>query len=336
MPASGVSGTQRVNFAVPLARGKLLDGDLVRVSPAAPRSRPRAASSRTTPDGSVRSVQIQVQIPVVTGQVLQVRLGETPTTSPLTLAAVSTTLTAADGSLGPHVWALLPAAWLAQSGVAGPQVPEALTTGSLETGLGRSCDYTSHGITTFLPVTGTKDSWLFDRGTSFYRGYARRGDFFTLETAYRETALYRNGITGTGTSTRIGVPGSSDDLKYHYNQNLAIHYLLTGDDRFRESAEGVAARVAALWPSPGYAGGGDFWTERHAGFGLLAYVWADMVTDDHGTEFRGPRRRRRHRVPLDAGACYPASWPDANARCFAHTAAAARRGLRLRGAAARG
>jgi len=321
MPASGISGTQRVNFAVPLARGQLLDGDKVRVLSGGTEIPAARRELAYHPDGSVRSVQIQVQIPVVIGQVLQVRLGETPTTSPLTLAAVSTTLTATDGSLGPRVWALLPAAWLSQSGVAGPQVPEALTTGSLKTGLGRICDYTNHGITTFLPVIGTKDSWLFDRGTSMYRGYARRGDFFTLESAYRETALYRNGITGTGTSTRIGVPGSSDDLKYHYNQNLAIHYLLTGDDRFRESAEGVASRVAALWPSPGYAGGSDFWTERHAGFGLLAYVWADMITDDHGTEYQD-LADAAVTAYLSMQGQYPTNWPDANARCFAHTAAA--------------
>ena len=128
--------------------------------------------------------------------------------------------------------------------------------------------------------------WLFDRGTTAYRGYARRGDLVTLETAYRETAIYRAGITGTGASTRIPIP-APDDLKYHYTQNMAIHYLLTGDDRFREAAEAVDARAATLWTSPGYAGGDDFWTERHAGFGLLAYVWAMIVSDDAAAEFRG-------------------------------------------------
>ena len=321
VPASGVSGTQRVNFAVPLAPGRLLDGDLVRVLSGGTEIAAARRELAYHPDGSVRSVQLQVQLAVVAGQVLQVRLGEPPTTAPLALAAVSTTLTASDGTLGPRVWTLIPATWLSASGVAGPQVPEALTTGSIKTGLGRICDYANHGITTFLPVAGTKDSWLFDRGTSMYRGYARRGDFFTLESAYRETALYRNGITGTGTSTRIGVPGASDDLKYHYNQNLAIHYLLTGDDRFRESAEAIATRVAALWPSPGYGGGSDFWTERHAGFGLLAYVWADRVTDDHGTEYQDLADAAIDAY-LSMQTQYPGNWTDASARCFGHTAAA--------------
>jgi hypothetical protein len=234
---------------------------------------------------------------------------------------VSTTLVAADGSLGPRVWAILPAAWLAASGVAGPLRADAQTTGTIKTGLDRACDYTNHSITTFLPVTSTKDSWLYDRGTAMYRGYARRGDFLTLESAYRETALYRNGITGTGTATRIGVPGAADDLKYHYNQNLAIHYLLTGDDRFRESAEAIAERVAVLWNSPGYAGGTDFWTERHAGFGLLAYVWADMITDDHGTQFQDLADSAATAY-LSMQTQYPANWTDAASRCFAHQASA--------------
>ena len=320
-PASGISGTQRVNFAVPLAPGQLHDGELVRVLAGTTELPAARRELAYHPDGSVRSVQIQVQTAAIAGQILQVRLGETPTTAPLALAAVSTTLVATDGSLGPRVWAILPAAWLAASGVTGPQLTDAQTAGNMKTGLGRTCDYTNHSITTFLPVTSTKDSWLFDRGTAMYRGYARRGDFLTLESAYRETALYRSGITGTGTSTRIGVPGAADDLKYHYAQNLAIHYLLTGDDRFRESAEAVAERVAVLWNSPGYAGGSDFWTERHAGFGLLAYVWADMITDDHGTQFQD-LADSAVTAYLSMQTQYPAGSTDTSTRCFAHQASA--------------
>ena len=320
-PASGVTGTQRVNFAVPLAPGQLLDGDLVRVLSGGAELAAARRELAYHPDGSVRSVQIQVQTAVIPDQVLQVRLGEAPTTAPLALAAVSTTLVAADGSQGPRVWARLPAAWLSASGVAGPQLPEAQTSGAIAIGLGRVCDYANHTITSFLPAAGSKDAWLYDRGTAMYRGYARRGDLVTLQSAYRETALYRNGMTGTGTSTRIGVPGASDDLKYHYNQNLAIHYLLTGDDRFRESAEDLAERASTLWSSPGYAGGSDFWTERHAGFGLLAYVWADIVADDHGTQFQDLADAAVDAY-LAMQSQYPPGWTSTTDRCFAHQASA--------------
>jgi hypothetical protein len=320
-PAAGVSGTQRVNFAVPLPRGRLFDPTQVRVLTGGVELSSARRALALHPDGSVRSVQVQVDTAVAAGTVLQVRIGEAPTRPALALVDVATTLVTADGTLGPRVWARLPAPWLSASGVAGPQVAEAQTTGTAATAWRNVCDYQNHAISAFLSVAGTKDAWLFDRGTAMYRGHVRRGDLTTLESAYRETAMYRKGMTGTGTATRIAVPGAVDDLKYHYNQNLAIHYLLTGDDRFRESAENLAMRVSALWGSPDYAGGSDFWTERHAGFALLAYVWADIVTDDHGTEFQ-----ELADDAVDAyvamQAQFPAGWNDAAARCFAHTAAA--------------
>jgi hypothetical protein len=320
-PTSGVTGTQRVNFAVPFARGRLLDPARIRVFSGSTELSAARRVLALHPDNSVRSVQIQVDIAAVAGTTLQVRAGETPTKPPLAIVDVSTTLVAADGTLGPRVWARLPASWLSASGITGPQIAESQTTGTAATAWRNVCDYTNHAVSAFLSVSSTKDAWLYDRGTAMYRGYARRGDFVTLESAYRETAMYRKGMTGTGTSTRIGVPGAVDDLKYHYNQNLAIHYLLTGDNRFRESAESLAQRVAALWGSPDYAGGSDFWTERHAGFALLAYVWADIVTDDHGTEFQ--------ELADDAVDAYlamqsrfPSGWTDTAARCFAHSAEA--------------
>lgn len=115
------------------------------------------------------------------------------------------------------------------------------------------------------------------------------------------------------------MPGASDDLKYHYTQGLALRYLLTGDDRFREAAEAVAARAASLWTSPGYAGGSDFWIERHAGFGLLAYVWAAAGADDRAAEF-ATLADDAVSAYLDVKATYPAGYTGGAARCFAHHA----------------
>jgi len=321
-PRAGYTGTQRVNFAVPLAKGVLFDPDLIRVLKGGTEIAAGRRDLALYPDGSVRSVQIQVQTAVVAGTVLQVRIGEAPTTAAISLVEVSTTLEPADGTLGPKVWTLLPAAWLSASGVAGPQVPESVVNGTSLDVFDNVCDYQNHTVTQFLTQQGSRDVWLYDRGTTMYRGYTRRGDQLTLESGYRETAIYRAGLTGTGTSTRIGVPGAAEDLKYHYTQNLAIHYLLTGDDRFRESAEDVAERVSKLWTSPGYAGGADFWTERHAGFGLLAYVWARIVTDDQAAQletFAGTAVT----AYLAMQAAYPVGYPDQAARCFTHTAESA-------------
>jgi hypothetical protein len=322
-PRSGFAGVQRVNFAVPLPAGELLDPDRVRI--VADDGTELAAARRELalhPDGSVRSVQIQVQVRVPTaGTVLQVQLDRQPTTRELALVPVASTLAPADGTEGPKVWARLPARWLSDSGIAGPQIPEADTDNTDLDVFGAVCDYENHAVGDFLSQRSSKDVWLYDRGTTLYRGYARRGDRVTLDSAYRETAIYRAGLTGSGAATRIGVPGASNDVKYHYTQNLAIHYLLTGDDRFREAAEDVATRVHALWSSPGYAGGSDFWTERNAGFALLAYVWARIVTDDQAGVLEGWANTAVDAYLAMQGQ-YPTSWTDQNARCFAHTAAA--------------
>jgi len=67
---------------------------------------------------------------------------------------------------------------------------------------------------------------------------------------YRETAIYRAALTGSGSSLTIGVPGKAGDLKYYYTQNMALHYLMMGDDRFRESAEQLAqAHERAMEPN---------------------------------------------------------------------------------------
>jgi len=315
-PRSGVSGVQRVNFAVPLARGQLLDPDRVRVLDGGAELAAARRELALYPDGSIRSIQLQVDVAVSAGKVLQVRLGEEPTTRDLALVPVAETLSPSDGTQGPRVWVRLPASWLVASGVTGPQVLESETEGTAYDAWDRVCDFQNHTVEHFLGLQSSKDVWLYDRGTIFYRAYARRGDMLTLESAYRETAIYRARMTGSGSSIRIGVPGSATDVKYHYAQNLAIHYLLTGDDRFREAAEDIAFRIDDLW-NPHYGGGGQFWTERHAGFSLLAYVWARIVTDDQAEELDALAHDAVEAY-IDVQETYPRNWTDDNYRCFAH------------------
>jgi hypothetical protein len=102
-----------------------------------------------------------------------------------------------------------------------------------------------------------------------------------------------------------------------------MHYLMTGDDRFRERAEDVADRVATQWPSPGYAGGADFWTERHAGFALLAYVWAEIVSDDRAATY-ATLADDAVAAYVDMQAADPTGGdaPPITERCFIHAAEA--------------
>jgi hypothetical protein len=322
VPSQGVTGTQRVNLGLPLPAGQLTDAARVRVLkgsqelPAARRALAKYA------DGSLRSVQIQFDTTMAGEADVELRVGGMPTTQALTSVSVDTTLVNANGEQGPRVWAVLPAAWLSASGFAGPLVPESDVASTASAAWASLCDYERWGTAAFLAAGYETDRavWLFDRGTALYRGYARRGDIGPLRSAYIETSMYRNRITGSGTGTRNGLPaGGADDVKYAYSQNLALHYLLSGDDRYRESAEGMALGMSQLWISPGYAGGSDFWSDRHAGFGLLAYVWAMIVSDDMNADFR-----KLADTAVDAylslQSTYPPGYTDTEARCFAHTA----------------
>jgi hypothetical protein len=321
VPQGGVSGVQRVNFGLPVPPGVLRDAGLARVAPAGGAELPAARRVLATwPDGSIRALQLQVDVDVGAVAALDVQLGEASAAGTLPLADVATTLAAPDGTSGPRVWAVLPASWLAPSEVAGPVVEAGAVAGTALGGWVERCDHARWGVDAFLAARSDRGAWLFDRPTALYRGYAADGSADTLESAYREAAIYRAGLTGTGSSTRIGVPGAADDLKYHYTQGMAIHYLLTGDDRFREGAEDVAIRAHDLWADPGYAGGSDFWTERHAGFALLAYEWAAAVSDDRAPTFAAwADEAVSAYLPMQDVAAN--AWEE-DARCFAHSAAA--------------
>jgi hypothetical protein len=319
VPQAGVSGSVRVNFAVPLQAGQLADAARVRVLHGGAELASAGRVGARSGDGSARSVQLQVELDIRGETDLTVALGQPAAAGDLTLVPVSSTLVDPSGTRGPRVWALLPAEWLSASGAFGPQTTEASVAGTPSAAWSRVCDYAAWDVNEFLKQQGTAGVWLYDRGTVMYRGYARQGSLVPLESAYRETAIYRSGISGSGASTELPVPGKRGDLKYYYAQNLAIHYLLSGDDRFRESAEAMADAAAALWPNPGYKEGRNFWTERHAGFALLAYVWAAAVSDDKAPRFidLADKAVAAYRATQDADL---AGDHDGDARCFAHHA----------------
>ena len=198
VPRSGVSGTQRINFAVPSPKGLVSSAANVRVLQGGVEIRSARRGLSMFSDGTFRSVQVQVDVAVSGQSTLDVRLGEAATTTSLSLVPVENTLSPADGSQGPRVWALLPASWLSSQAVMGSQVPEADVTGVFDA-WERICDYTRFNTDAFLTLQSDAAVWLYDRGATLYRGYARRGDVTTLSSAYRETSIYRNGITGTGT-----------------------------------------------------------------------------------------------------------------------------------------
>ena len=319
IPQEGVSGMQRVNFAVPLAKGALqLETEVEVLVDGAPIAAYRRGLA-THIDGSLRSVQVQVEIDASTSSELLIRVGTPSTGGSLGAVEVVSTLLDPSGETGPNVWAQLPPEWLSAAGLAGPSVPHTAFADSTLDAWGSVCDYERWNTEAFTAVSAERGPWLYDRVTTMVRGNQVYGGLSPLASAFREAHVYRNGMTGSGADTRIGVPGAAGDVKYHYGQGLALHYLLTGDDRFREAAENIADRMSGLWTSPGYAGGADFWTERHAGFSLLAYTWAASVSDDRSEEFAA-LADEVVTAYVDLQQTYPIGYADTEARCFAHSA----------------
>jgi hypothetical protein len=317
----GVTGMQRVNFAVPFALGQLTNPAALKILagttevPAARRGLAKYA------DGSLRSVQVQVDVDVATTTSLTVQIGVTGATGPA-LVDVATTLAGSGNNVHPKVWVRLPSSAIASSGLVGPIVPRAQVVGTSLDAWSSLCDYDAWDTDAFLVNSASsRDVWLFDRVTAMYRGYGITGDLVPLRSAYREAGIYRAGMTITnGVTTAIAPPDANTDLKYHYSQGMALHYLLTGDDRYREAAEAVSARVVGMW-NPQYDGADRFWTERHAGFALLAHEWAAIVSDDKAATIAA-RADAAVTAFLSGQDKYPVGYTDTSARCFAHTATA--------------
>jgi hypothetical protein len=315
----GATGTTRVNFAIPLAPSTLTDASRVRVLVGTTELPAATRALAMHPDGSVRSVQVQVDADA--SATLTIELDATAIGG-ATFVPVADTLAGAGNSVHPRVWAVLPATVLAASGVTGPAIPESDVAGTPLDVWSELCDYSAWDTDAFLVnAAASRDVWLYDRVTAMYRGYAMSGDVEPLRSAYREAAIYRAGmLIANGMTTAIAVPNASTDLKYFYSQGMALHFLLTGDDRYREAAEAVSAKIDTMW-DPAYDGTDEFWTERHAGFSLLAHEWALAVTDDQATAITA-RADEVASAALATQAANRFGQSDPDARCFAHTAAA--------------
>ena len=109
---------------MPLWSGALADAMQVRVMHEGTEVASTSRGLATYDDGSVRSVQVQFDLEIARETDVEVQFGAAAG-STVDAVPVEDTLVVADGTEGPRVWALLPASWLSQSGVAGPQIPAA-------------------------------------------------------------------------------------------------------------------------------------------------------------------------------------------------------------------
>ena len=206
------------------------------------------------------------------------------------LVPVSKTLIDEDGLKGPRVLAVLPAQWLCNSLIVGPQIPAALSGpyAAYEQFVERSFP----GSLSYIESQKYID-WLYDRTTCWYKMYVRTGERKFLEAAYKAANFVRLHTQMQGPNAGIFTLKGAD-LKYVYPRAMHIHYLLTGDSRALETGE-IMARFCLNHLDPVYSPakfkpvplGLDpeherrFWSPRQQGYGLLGIL--------HGWEMTGDR-----------------------------------------------
>jgi hypothetical protein len=288
-------GDELVNFGVPLPPNFLWDASRVRVLTTTGQELPAAVRSLEPwriqgRNGSIRSLLIQLRLNFGRNRSQQIKLAfhQSRTKHVFEFTPVESTLIDNDGLKGPRVHALLPARWLCDSLIVGPQTP-----------LSESAEYRAYDdfIERNFPASlgylksQVYHEWLFDRSTAYFKMYVRSGEKKFLQAAYESIHFVR-----LHTRTEGEDAGSftlkGPDIKYVYPRAMHIHYLLTGDDRAFTAGK-LMAQYCLTNQDPVYRPqnitvpplGVDpernrkFWTLRNQGYGLLGIL--------HGWEMTG-------------------------------------------------
>jgi hypothetical protein len=227
-------------------------------------------------DGTIRSLQIQFRADFHQHprQQVKVSFDKNHTKNDARFVPVEETLIERDGLKGPRVLALIPAKWLCDSWVVGPQIP-ASESGPYS-GYDQLVEKNFPGSLQYITST-QYDHWLFDRTTCWYKMYVRTGEQKFLEAAYQGAHFVRTHTRMDGPDAGTFTLKGKADLKYVYPRAQHIHYLLTGDERSLEAGKVMANFILNRW-DPVYHGG--FWTPRHEGYGLLGVLHGWELTGD--------------------------------------------------------
>src|SRR6185436_2799558 len=235
-------GREVVNFGLPLPPGFLSNPGNVRVVNAAGQEL-KAAVRALEPwriggrVGSIRSLQIQFTLDFSRERDQRIKILFQPRReSESNFVPVEETLITSDGLAGPRVLALLPAYWLCDSLVVGPQTPASMS--------GPYDRYDAFVEKNFPGSLAYLDSqvyseWLFDRTNAYHKMYVRTGQRKFLEAAYHAAHFVRLHTRMDGADAGIFTL-KGPDLKYVYPRAMHQHYLLTGDERALTTAKIMA------------------------------------------------------------------------------------------------
>jgi hypothetical protein len=289
-------GQELVSFGLPLPPRFLTDPRNVRVVDA--KGQEISAAVRSLEpwriagrEGSIRSLLIQFTSDFSRERNQRIKILFQPRRKNVSsLVPVEDTLISKDGLAGPKIMALLPADWLCESGIVGPQTP-----------VGKSGQYAAYdqmvdrnfpGSLAYLD-SQVYSEWLFDRTTVYYKMYVRTGDRKFFEAAHHAANFLRLHTKTDGPDAGIFTLKGAD-LKYVYPRAMHLHYLLTGDQRALATGKLMAAycfknqnpvyqpqHIAPVPLGVDPERGRNFWTLRHQGYGLLGVL--------HGWEMTGDR-----------------------------------------------
>jgi imidazolonepropionase-like amidohydrolase len=170
----------------------------------------------------------------------------------------------------PKVLAILPAKHLCASAVAWQQVPAAENQAAAWFD-----QHLSEQFPGSLKHIASKavEAHLYDRPATYAKIYGRYGEEKYLLAALQSNEFYIQHLGPDGFFKLK--PG---DFKYIYSEGSALMYMLTGDERFRDAVN-LGLVGWSKWKRIEYTGK-DFWTERHAGTGLAAYLHAYELSGD--------------------------------------------------------
>jgi len=290
-------GQELVSFGVPLPPNFLWDPHRVRAF-AASGEEVRAAVRSLEPwriggrNGSIRSILVQFRLDFGRNhsQKIRIEFHQPRQKNTTEFEPVASTLVDPDGFKGPRIYALIPARWLCDSLIVGPQTP---ATESAE--YRPYEDFVDRNVPGSLGYLKSQiyHEWLFDRSTAYFKMYVRTGEKRFLQAAYEAVHFVRLHTKTDGDDAGIFILKGAD-IKYVYPRAMHIHYLLTGDERALSTGK-LMAQYCLKHEDPVYRPqsmvvpplGVDpernrqFWTLRNQGYGLLGVL--------HGWEMTGDR-----------------------------------------------
>ncbi len=289
-------GNELVSFGLPLPPGFLADPRRVKV--VAENGQEVIAAVRALEpwriggkEGAIRSLLIQFKSDFAGRQTQRVRIlfHQARQKNSNDFVPVSRTLIDGAGLQGPRVSALLPAQWLCDSLIVGPQTPA--TSSGAYSPYDQFVEKNFPGSLAYLD-SQVYSEWLFDRTTVYYKMYVRTGERKFLDAAYHAAHFVRQHTKMNGPDAGIFTL-KGPDLKYVYPRAMHIHYLLTGDERALVTGK-LMAQYCIKHQEPVYhpglikpvplrvdpERGRNFWTLRHQGYGLLGILHGWEMTGD--------------------------------------------------------